>query len=133
MVSKNIVGWVLVLLASLCETYAALTAKLRFNEVGDIDFNSLALFTEYVGVFFQSPLLLTGLIAFFLAPVAWFLALNRIELSIGYPVLVILHLVFGGIFAVSFLGEAFNLSKLIGFAFVLLSLYFFRKAVGVYT
>lgn len=123
---KHLIGWFLIMVAAFCETYAALVVKLRFNTLGDINFNSVDLFIDYMTHFFQSPLLITGGIAFMLAPAAWFIALNRIQLSVGYPVLVALHLVFVTIFGVAVLGEAFSLNKVIGFLFVMVSLYFFR-------
>ena len=116
----------MIVISAFCETYAALVVKLRFNLLGDIDFNSFELFIEYMERFFHSPLLITGGAAFFIAPAAWFVALNRIQLSVGYPVLVALHLLFVIIFGIAFLGEVFNVNKMIGFLFVLVSLYFFR-------
>ena len=116
----------MIVVAAFGETYAALMVKLRFNILGDIEFDSIDLFLKYFGKFIQSPLLISGGIAFVVAPAAWFLALNRIQLSVGYPVLVALHLFFVIIFGVTLLGEDLNLNKAIGFLFVLISLYFFK-------
>jgi len=55
------------------------------------------------------------------------MALNRIDLSIGYPILVGFHLVFVLLFGVFALNEGMSWNKLIGVLLVGLSLYFFYK------
>lgn len=124
---KHLIGWLMIVISAFCETYAALVVKLRFNILGDINFNTFELFVDYMERFFHSPLLITGGAAFIIAPAAWFIALNRIQLSVGYPILVALHLLFVAIFGMVFLGEVFSVTKLIGFFFVMVSLYFFRN------
>jgi multidrug transporter EmrE-like cation transporter len=67
------------------------------------------------------------MVAFIAAPALWFIALNRLDLSIGYPILVGFHLLFVLIFGTWFLHETMTLNKMIGTVFVFLSLYFFYK------
>ena len=84
-------------------------------------------FFSYMWIFIKSPLLVTAIIAFVCAPGLWFLALNRIDLSIGYPVLVVFHLMFVLIFGVFFLHEGMSVNKGIGTLLIAMSLYFFYK------
>ena len=122
-----IFSWGFVFLAALCDSYAAFIVKTQFNKVGKIDFSSFKSVLKYLYVFFQNPILFTALITFFAAPALWFIALNRIDLSVAYPVLVGFHLVFVLIFGIFLLGEGVTINKAIGCALVLLSLYFFYK------
>jgi len=118
-------SWGLVIVSAICDSYAAYIVKYKFNEQGRIDFSSLGGFLSYVVEFVQSPLLLSAVITFVAAPALWFFALNRLELSVAYPVLVSLHLLLVMFVGVSWLNETFTLNKAIGTALILLSLFFF--------
>ena len=125
--NDKLIGWVLIFLSALLDSYAAFIVKTKFNELGKLDFSSFKAFFDYIFQFLQSPILLTAIIAFVSAPGLWFLALNRINLSTGYPMLVGFHLVFVLIFGVFFLAEDFDVYKGIGTVLVLFSLFFFAK------
>ena len=114
-------------LSALFDSYAAFIVKTKFNEMGEIDFSSFRGFFNYMWTFVKSPLLLSAIVAFVCAPGLWFMALNRIDLSIGYPILVGFHLVFVLLFGVFALNEGMSWNKLIGVLLVGLSLYFFYK------
>lgn len=117
----------LIVISALADSYAAFVVKMQFNKLGKMDFSSFSAFISYLANFFKSPLLVTAVIAFLLAPGIWFLALNKIQLSIGYPMLVGFHLIFVLFFGLLFLGEGMTVSKAIGCVLVLASLYFFTR------
>jgi multidrug transporter EmrE-like cation transporter len=117
----------LIILSALFDSYAAFIVKTKFNELGHFDFSSLRSFFNYIFNLIKSPLLLSAMVAFIAAPALWFIALNRLDLSIGYPILVGFHLLFVLIFGTWFLHETMTLNKMIGTVFVFLSLYFFYK------
>jgi small multidrug resistance pump len=117
----------LIICSALFDSYAAFIVKTKFNELGHFDFSSFRTFFNYIFTLIKSPLLLSALVAFVAAPGLWFLALNRLDLSIGYPILVGFHLLFVLIFGVFLLNESMSLNKIIGTVFILLSLYFFYK------
>ncbi len=121
-------SWGLIVLSAFLDSYAAFIVKTKFNDLGKINYNSASAVLEYLLNFVRSPLLVTAIIAFVSAPGLWFLALNRIDLSVGYPILVGFHLIFILIFGVSFLGEPFDVNKLIGTFFIFFSLYFFYRS-----
>jgi multidrug transporter EmrE-like cation transporter len=120
-------SWGLVFLSALFDSYAAFIVKTQFNKLGKINFDSLNAISQYMVVFIKNPILLTAIATFVAAPAMWFVALNRLDLSIAYPVLVGFHLVFVLFFGIFFIGEGINLNKVIGCLLVLLSLYFFYK------
>ena len=118
-------SWGLVALCAICDSYAAYVVKYKFNQQGQMDFASVHALASYMWEFVQSPLLLTALITFLAAPGIWFLALNRLDLSVAYPVLVILHLLLVMIIGALLLNESFGLNKAIGTLLIIVSLCFF--------
>jgi multidrug transporter EmrE-like cation transporter len=117
----------LIFLSAFFDSYAAMIVKTKFNEMGHFDFSSFRSFFNYIITLLKSPLLLSAIVAFVCAPALWFLALNRLDLSIGYPILVGFHLLFVFIFGILFLNEGMNMNKMIGSVLVLASIYFFYK------
>ena len=125
---KNfLLSWGLIILSALCDSYAAFIVKMKFNELGPMDFSSASNFFRYLFEFVKSPVLLTAAVTFVVAPLLWFVALNRIDLSVGYPGLVGFHLVFIMTFGIFFLGEALTIPKLLGVLLVCASFYFLQK------
>ncbi len=122
-----LLSWGLIILSALCDSYAAFIVKMKFNELGHIDFSSTQNFIRYILEFVKSPVLLTAVITFLVAPFLWFLALNRIDLSVGYPGLVGFHLVFIMTFGIFFLGEPITVRKMIGVFLVVVSFYFLHE------
>lgn len=115
-------SWGLIILSALFDSYAAYIVKKEFNSLGEFDFSSLKAFFNYILKFMQSPWLVSALIAFILAPALWFVALNKIELTIGYPLLVGFHLIFILLFGFYLLDESMSIYKVIGCALLMVSL-----------
>ena len=107
-------SWGLVLLSACCDSYAAYVVKHKFNLQGQIDWGSLSAIRLYMFEFICSPLLLSAVITFFAAPALWFVALNSLDLSVAYPVLVALHLVLVMLIGALLLGEDVNGYKVLG-------------------
>ncbi len=117
-------GWLLIICSALFDSYAAFIVKMKFNELGPMPLHSFSAFMEYMLKFLKNPLLATALVTFVAAPGLWFLALNRVNLSVGYPTLVAFHLLFVLIFGLCCLGEVLTVNRMIGIALIALSLYF---------
>jgi len=122
--SQFLGSWGLVIISALLDSYAALIVKIKFNELGPLDYSSVGGFLRYIGAFIRSPLLISAVAAFVTAPALWFLALNKLDLSVGYPALVGFHLLFIMVFGLFLLGEPITAGKLIGAGLVLISFYF---------
>ena len=120
-----LLSWGLVVLSALFDSYAAFIVKSQFNLLGKIEYSSLSSVLSYLSKFIKNPLLITAVITFIVAPVFWFFSLNRLDLSIAYPVLISFHLLFIIILSVFFLGENMTWFKIIGTALVFTSLFFF--------
>jgi len=119
--------WGLVLLSAFFDSYAAFIVKSRFNELGKMSFDSFSSVFGYLSKFIYDPFLFSAMVAFVLAPGFWFIALNRLDLSVAYPILVGIHLLLVFILGVWFLGESITLNKIIGTILILSSTYFFFK------
>jgi multidrug transporter EmrE-like cation transporter len=120
--------WGIVVLSALFDSYAAFIVKGQFNNLGKINFSSISSVFDYLLIFLKNPILLSAAITFLLAPALWFLALNRLDLSLAYPILVGFHLIFVLFFGVLFLNEPFNLNKILGSICIFISLIFFYKS-----
>ena len=125
--SNSFFPWFLIFLAALFDSYASYVVKYKFNEMGEIKVNSLHSIIAYLRPLLQSPFFLSGVLLFILAPVLWFFALNKIELSLGYPVLVSFHLIFVYLISFLLLNESINLYKVFGAILLLFSIFLFYK------
>jgi multidrug transporter EmrE-like cation transporter len=115
-------GWGMIFISALCDSLTAFIVKRRFNELGPMDLGSVAAVVGYGLTFLRSPLVVFALVIFFLAPALWFVALNRIDLSVGYPALVGFHLLFICFLGVLFLGEPMTARKLFAVVMILASI-----------
>jgi multidrug transporter EmrE-like cation transporter len=124
---KTFLPWFLIFLAALFDSYASYVVKYKFNEMGDIKLNSFHSIISYLRPLLLSPFFLSGIFLFILAPILWFFALNKIDLSVGYPVLVTFHLIFVYLLSFLLLEENFNLYKLFGSILLIISVFLFYK------
>ena len=124
---KTFLPWFLIFLAALFDSYASYVVKYKFNEMGDIKLNSFHSIISYLRPLLLSPFFLSGIFLFILAPILWFFALNKIYLSVGYPVLVTFHLIFVYLLSFLLLEENFNLYKLFGSILLIISVFLFYK------
>lgn len=108
------VSLVLIFCSALFDSYAAYIVKRRFNTLGSIDLSSFANAFKYIISFLADWWVVTAVITFVAAPALWFIALNRIHLSVGYPLLVAFHLIFVLVFGIVLLNEHFTFHKGIG-------------------
>jgi multidrug transporter EmrE-like cation transporter len=107
--------------SALLDTYAAYVFKQAFKGDRSIKYRSIRDLLNLSIVICRNSFMLSGLFAYMLAPTAWFFALNGIDLSVGYPLLVAFHLVFVLLFAMIFLREGLNRNKMIGCACIFFS------------
>ena len=75
----------------------------------------------------RSPLLVSAGISLAIAILLWFLALSRLDLTVAYPVLVGLHLVFILLAGILFLDEPLTPYKLFGTVLIFMGLLLFYK------
>jgi len=115
---------ILIPLSALLDTYAAYVFKHMFKKNSSNEYRSINGLLALLIITTRNPFILSGLFAYVLAPTAWFFALNGIDLSVGYPLLVAFHLVFVLLFAIIFLDERLTRNKLIGCVCIFLSVCF---------
>ena len=115
---------ILIPLSALLDTYAAYVFKQMFKKNRSTENHLISGLLVFFITAIRKPFFLSGIIAYALAPTAWFFALNGIELSVGYPLLVAFHLVFVLLFAIIFLQEQLTRNKLIGCICIFLSVCF---------
>lgn len=113
----------LIILSAFLDSFAAYMVKARFGQVERIDFSSIKAFLKWMLIFLESPMMILALIGFVIAPGLWFLALNKIQLSVGYLFLVAFHVAFIMILSVGYLGEPLTFRKMSAGLLLLISIF----------
>ena len=126
-IKEFFLSWGMIVLSVLFNAYGVFVVKLRLNELGEIKLDSLKSFFAYLFLMLKSKLVLGGIILFFIAPFLFVIALSRMEVSVAYPVQVVLNFLFLLLLAVIFLGEGITLTKAVGIALALASIFFLYK------
>ncbi len=113
----------LIILSAFLDSFAAYMVKARFGQVDRIDFSGVKAFLRWMLIFLESPMMILALIGFVIAPGLWFLALNKIQLSVGYLFLVAFHVAFIMILSVGYLGEPLTIRKTFAALLLLMSIF----------
>ncbi len=128
MAIKNVfLSWGMLFLSVLFNAYGVFVIKYKINELGEIPLNSFHFVMKYFIALLKSPLVISGVVLFFIAPFLFAIALSRMEISIAYPAQVGLNFIFLLLLAFIFLGENLTINKIIGISLVICSIYFLQK------
>lgn len=125
---KNIfLSWGMLSLSVFFNVYGVFVIKYKINELGEMRLNSFHFLVNYFIALLKSPLVISGVILFFLSPFLFAIALSRMEISVAYPVQVGFNFILLLILAFIFLGEHLTINKIIGISLVICSIYFLYK------
>ena len=117
-------AWLLLAGAGFIDALIITVVKMRFNDLGAIDFSEIAHILDYVLKVIESPFATFAIFAFiFFSPVLSFVALSRLHLSQAYPVLAALHLLFVEMFSQLLLHEPVSAKKATALSCLLLSIF----------
>lgn len=128
MIKAFLFSWGFVILSAFCDAYAAFVVKMKLNEFSLSHLSSFNLIWTFIGKVFHSPLLMSAVITFALAPFLWFIGLSRLNLSSAYPVNVSMHLILIFFFSTFFLGEAITATKVVGAGMLIVSMFLFFRS-----
>ncbi len=95
--------------------------------MGKIEVFPLKAFALYLFRFFRSPLVWFAIALFAVSTIYWFVSINRMQMSLAYPAIYSLNLLFIFLFSLLFLRENFSLRKAVGSLFLILAFYFFYE------
>lgn len=123
-----ILSWGVLILSIFFNVYGVFVIKLKINKLGPIPLDTVSMGLNYFFVLLKSPLVVSGVILFFIAPFLFAVALSRMEIAVAYPAQVGLNFLFLILLAVIFLGEEFTFYKILGIIFVLVGVYLLHKA-----
>ena len=118
--------WGLIVIAVLMDVFGAFIVKSKLNEFGAVNFSSFSLVLGYLIDLMKFPLVLFGGFLILLAPIPYALALSRMDLSTTYPIVVGLNAIILFPLAVFFLNEQVTNTKIIGFAIIIIGLFFIK-------
>lgn len=119
--------WGVLVLSAGCNAYAAYVVKGRFNELGPIDFSSFKKLIAYLVKFSINLKLASGVITYILAPLLWFVALDRLDVTAAYPIAIACQFIFVFFFGIVFLKEELNIYKVFGCLAIIASFFLFSQ------
>lgn len=126
-IKEMLLGWGMLLLSVLFNASSVFVIKMRLDELGPVRVDSPGAFFGYFLLLVKSWLIVGAMVLFFLAPFLFAVALSRMEISVAYPVQVVLNLVLLVFLAVVFLGEHITSSKIIAMVLAIVCIYLLRK------
>lgn len=121
-------SWGMLIVSVIFNALGVFIIKLRLNELGVIKAESIQSVFSYFLEMMKSPLLIFGLVLFFVAPFLFTVALSRMEIVVAYPAQIGLNFVILILLAVVLLGEQVTFLKGLGTALVLIGVYFLNKS-----
>ncbi|OHD97462.1 MAG: hypothetical protein A3E21_01000 [Sulfurimonas sp. RIFCSPHIGHO2_12_FULL_36_9] len=105
--------------------YGQLIIKWRIGNYGSLPVESMEKLVFLLKLFLD-PFIFSGFISAFLASMCWMAAMTKFELSYAYPFMGLTFvLVF--IFSIFFMGENFNIYKLLGVCCIILGIFLTSK------
>jgi len=125
--TRVFLSWGMLIVSVFCNAFGIFAIKLKLNELGEIELISFKAVWIYLIMLLRSKLVVGGVILFMIAPFLFAVALSRMEITVAYPVLVVLNFVLLFLLAVFFLGESVTLNKTVAVIFAFLSIYFLNK------
>jgi len=117
----------MLLIGVILNTSGIYIVKMKINSFGAAEFNSFGSVSNYFFMLAKSPLIILGVIVFFVACLPLAVALSRMELSVIYPVSVALNCLILIPLSIIFLGEGITWNKIAGISLILTSLYLLYK------
>ncbi|MDO8580082.1 MAG: EamA family transporter [Candidatus Omnitrophota bacterium] len=120
-------SWGMLILSVLCNVFGVFVIKEKINMLGAIKFESFRVVISYFWALLQSPLVIVGVILFFLAPFLFAIALSRMDIIVAYPAQIALNFVILIVFALIFLGEKITFYRLLGIMCTFIGIYFLNK------
>jgi len=123
-------NWGMLVISVVFNVLGVFIIKMRLNELGPIKMESIRSTIGYFLVMLKSPLVILGVLLFFLAPFIFAIALSHMDIVVAYPAQIGLNFVFLLVLALFFLGEQLTVGKMIGILFVLSGVIILNKAAG---
>lgn len=109
-------GYVYIFGTIFFTVYGQLIIKMRIGNYGSLPSETIEKLLFLLKLFLD-PFIFSGFISAFLASMCWMAAMTKFELSYAYPFMGLTFvLVF--LFSIFFMGESFNLYKLLGIALI---------------
>ncbi|MFH1189221.1 MAG: SMR family transporter [Candidatus Omnitrophota bacterium] len=120
-------SWGMLLLSVLFNVSSIFVIKMKLDELGPIKVDSFSGFFGYIALLVKSWPVVAAIILFFLAPFIFAVALSRMDISVAYPVQIVVSLVLLALLAVAFLGESITPNKVVAMALAVVCVYLLRK------
>lgn len=114
-------GYVYIFGTIFFTVYGQLIIKMRIGNYGSLPAETMEKLFFLLKLFLD-PFIFSGFISAFLASMCWMAAMTKFELSYAYPFMGLTFvLVF--LFSIFFMGESFNIYKLLGLALIIAGIF----------
>lgn len=120
-------SWGMLVISVAFNAFGVFVVKAKLNELGSIKVDTFEACLKYFLTLLQYPLVIFGVVLFFLSPFLFTIALSRMQIAIAYPAQIGLNFLFLIVLAVLFLGEKITMFKILGIGLILLGIYFLNK------
>jgi multidrug transporter EmrE-like cation transporter len=117
---EMILSWGMLTLSVIFNAFGVFVIKLKLNELGPIKVDSIRGTIDYFFLLLKSPLVVVGVVLFFLAPFLFAIALSRMEIAVAYPVQIGLNFIILLLLALFVLGEQLTIYKSVAITLVLI-------------
>ncbi len=104
----------------LLTVYSQLVMRWQVSAAGEVP-SDVAGKARFIALLLINPWVLSGLVSTFLSGVSWMLAMTRFEIGYAYP-FISLNYVLVMVAGFMVFHESFNLTKIVGTAFVILGI-----------
>lgn len=120
-------SWGMLILSVFFNAYGVFVIKLRLNEMGPFKWETFRAALGYFIFLLKSPLVVSGILLFFLAPFLFAIALSRMEIVVAYPAQIGLNFLILILLALIFLGEQLTFYKVAGIVLIFAGIYLLNK------
>jgi len=120
-------SWGMLLLGVLMNVFGVYAIKLKINTINVVQFDSFMAVVNYFITLAKFPAVILGAIAIMAAPFPYAIALSKMELSVAYPVSVVLNCLILLPVTVMLLGETVSWNKAIAVLLMVVSLFLFYR------
>jgi len=126
-IKEFILSWGMLVMSVVFNAVGVFIIKLKLNELGPVKVDSIKGVSTYFLSLFRSGIVIAGAFLFAVAPLLFAVALSRMEISVAYPVQVVLNFVLLLLLAVLFLGENLTVVKVAAIFLAFVSMFLLYK------
>ena len=117
--------WGMIVASVALNSFGAVAIKSKLNLFGPIPFNSFMGVVTYLFAALKTPLFTLGIVSIFAGQFCWLIALSRMDITLAYPVAIVLNLLIVVVSGLLLFQEAITGYKVVALLMLFMSLILF--------